>query len=464
MSRPLTFAVSDRFADKRPVVAATLRQLLEVAGWPSHQKEGEADLGYGVTATTTLAAADPRAWVGSSNDQPVSREGVMLPAGAVLAGGEIDWVYTAHFFVTGQHEWTETPDGLRHRDPDKAVVRWQLDRHRPVEIAAKKITEHLRRDTTPPPPRPPWPRGKAWAVALTHDCDRIYRYRPRTYFAEAVNLGRSGNLAMAGLQSAKGLYSLAARPFLADPCLTAWQRMIEWQRRAGIVSATYFGTWSRFDRNGHADDLHYDYRDPNLARSAASLTDSGCELGLHFSIRSEATPGQLAREIARFEEVTGHRPTGARAHFWSLNAERPEDTLRTLFEECGLAYDTSLGMNATSGFRRGVGYPYRPFDPMTGKALGGFELPPTVMDEALHLSATTPSGRRQAFRDLLDEARRNGGLVILDWHTDAFLPGYQDDCFPDIVSEIESLLAESECWFARPDEIAAWAARDRWQQ
>src|SRR6266702_2529043 len=124
----------------------SVEQLLRISGWRAVEAEepGAADLVY-----------SPRG---------VEAFGAVLPS-----AGEAAWRNLAtHFFLCGVHERDPqvhcSVDGI----PDASIGRWGLLECPVVDLLSQRLAKHLTNAQSLPTPAPRWPRGREWAVCLTH--------------------------------------------------------------------------------------------------------------------------------------------------------------------------------------------------------------------------------------------------------------------------------------------------------
>ena len=69
----------------------------------------------------------------------------------------------------------------------------------------------------------------------------------------------------------------------------------------------------------------------------------------------------------------------ARHHWWALGC--PPDATLAAHAAAGIRVDCSLGFNDRIGFRRGIAYPFRPFDRNRRQPIPVWELPTAAMDK-----------------------------------------------------------------------------------
>lgn len=384
-------------------------------------------------------------------------EGMILPECA-LADGAIDPVRAAHFFLSGQHE-----PGLEQQGqnvPGRKLEEWGLLQNPTVDVLALRLAERLR-GLAPAPPRPRWPKGKKWALVLSHDCDRPHRYRPLGYCRDSIEFRRKGQAMPAARAAAQAVYSLLMRAVRPDPYVESVRQFVAHEKAIGLAGTYYFGVWSRYEPGSTEHDLPYSHRDRRVAKLARELAAEGMEIGLHSGICAWRGAGRYEEEANRFAEAYGQRPKGVRAHFWSLEPGQPERTMRQM-NSAGFLYDSSLGMNECHGFRRGTCYPFTPFEAGTGASSNLVQVPPILMDDSLPREGS-PAAWADSVRCIAQQVRAAQGALVLDWHSDTLRAPRWATMTKVVMQEVAALASEPECWPASCAEVAEWAAVTRWQ-
>jgi len=235
-------------------------------------------------------------------------------------------------------------------------------------------------------------KGKAWAVALTHDIDFI-ETRKRSRLKVFV-LGKVGKA-----------FSNLGR---SDPRRAALFRMKAAAVARG-VTATYFfkgGTSTR-------EDVGYSLDRPWLRKFMAGLTTDGFEIGLHPSYAAYDHPGLLRKELGVLTKAIGRLPRSVRTHF--LRWADPS-TLRIPDQE-GFQIDSTLWFSKHEGFRRATCHPFRLFDLHEDRPANVWEMPLTVMDTTLFSHrGLSPEEATEQIQNIFDAAKRVGGCAVLLWH------------------------------------------------
>jgi len=475
--RPVRVHVDPVFATRVGAVRATLACVLEMAGWravDAHHAD-EADVVYGPagpggttpTGRVRLESASPDAWRSLERSSPVNVGAHVLPSGALVdinGRPAPDWVAVAAFFLCGMHE---KDPAIMESDrpwatPGPRLAGWGLTTAPTVQAAVCAIAERMARSDSAPPPAPRWPSGKRWAIAVTHDLDRYRKYRVDEFLRYARRLIARGRPAASLVTLGKAVVSSPVG-IARDPYVRSFREWIGFERESGIRSSIYISVVPRADRHGTELDVPYSLTDRGLVDWLRRLDSEGWEIGLHSSLRAWKNPDGFARERARLQSGASILPLGVRGHYWSLDPTDREESLRRM-ASAGFRYDSSLGMNVVEGYRRGAGYPYRPYSAADGAPLGLWEVEPTTMDYALYLAGTTRESRLAALRRRVDEVKRNGGLLVLDWHTDSLTSGYMEGTAAAVLNLLRDAAADATCWIAPTRDIVGWCSEGRWRE
>ena len=444
---------------------ASLQQLSKLMGLQVERVDAAfAHVAYGIRSdkALTIACAQKIGWKAIGNSTPIQFAGMIVPSASLCrSGSEVDPVLATHFFLSGCHESSQgscDENGI----PTSAVGVWGIIAEPIIQRLARRLKNNVLNTFPELDPRPLWPAGKKWALCLTHDCDYPIRYRPMGCVRDSLLALREQKLGAAAKGVAKSVYSALMSRVALDPYLASWKKWIEFERTLGIRSAFYVGTWNRYQPQTDTRDLNYSSFEPRIRRLVSQLHEEGWEVGLHSAIQAWRFPNRFAEEVSIFEESFGFRPTGFRAHYWSLNPKCREETLLNARAQVGFAYDTSMGMDEVHGMRRGIAYPYEPYLP-NGNGVGLWELPPIMMDYSLYSAAMTNELRLSAFRERAESLRRIGGLFVLDWHEYTLARNVMDNLANDLLPEICRLKEDRECWIATPSAIINWCSAERWK-
>lgn len=426
---PIVVAIDHAVSASLDEVRYALQTLLHIAGFPARFEwyhEGAAvDVYYGprtdVVATIRVPSAPwpfdsapDRLPNGSRNvnglpflvfpDEPFGE--FVRTDGSVIYPSDV--VFAAYWLLTGAAEPSYPRSRFDDLDLDASVlVREQLLSRPLVSLHAARWRELLDPDGTRALPWA-WEGDQSrFAFAFTHDVDYPEIIRP----IEVVRVLKD--------RGARGL-PLAARVASGRSHFWTFMEWVELAARYGTRPCFYFmarqGSLWQYAR-GTPDDF-YDARSPRFQRLFAELREAGCEIGLHASYHAHRSADTLRREVQRIAEAAQVECAGNRHHYWHLDPDAPNETLRR-HAEAGLRYDSSLGLEYYPGFRRGTCHPFRPYHPGRREVLPIVQLPPAWMDDHFdrRLAKNRITAPDQAARALLDAARTSRGIVVVDYHS-----------------------------------------------
>jgi len=301
------------------------------------------------------------------------------------------------------------------------------------------------------PGLPRWPAGRGAAWCLTHDVD----------YPEAVRW-----IEPARIVARNGPRAIGEAVAMAAGRRSHWQ-FDAWMGReeaAGIRSSFHFcarrGSLLRYATG--TPDPFYDVRSPRFRRLFAELAGRGFEIALHASYRAMEDERNFAREKGLLEEAAGRPVAGVRHHYWRLDPRDPEATL-AVHGRLGFAYDASLAHERYLGWRRGLSWPFFPFDRRTGRSVPTLQLSTAWTEDHFFGHRRDNPGDPDTVLDrLADRAARDGGCLVLNAH-DYVL---DDRIFPGRASLAlrlaARLAARGDFWNQTPAEVARhWTARAR---
>ena len=190
----------------------------------------------------------------------------------------------------------------------------------------------------------PWPDGRRWAAAITHDLDVVAGW-PVFTLLRVAELVRGGNVARAGR-----VLGAAARAIGHNPVLAGVRALLEVERAAGLP-ATWFvlcgtptpATWLQ-------GDLTYTPESHSTRRLLDEITQAGHEIGLHGSFATTLDADRLRDERERLGRLIGGAPAGVRQHFLRMRPGRTQAAMQA----AGFGYDATYGFPDRNGLRLGV--------------------------------------------------------------------------------------------------------------
>jgi hypothetical protein len=190
----------------------------------------------------------------------------------------------------------------------------------------------------------PWPDGKRWAAALTHDLDVVSLW-PVFTALRAVELLRKSEWGQLGRTLGAALGAT-----LGSPVRDAAFEILAIEREAGVRSSWYIicgtPTWSSWK----GGDVTYTPESAATRSILAAIADGGHEVGLHGSMVTAADPLRFLEQAERLGALVPTRGTGVRQHFLRMD---PGETQRGMIR-AGFQHDATVGFPDLNGFRMGI--------------------------------------------------------------------------------------------------------------
>ena len=258
---------------------------------------------------------------------------------------------------------------------------------------------------------PSWEKApRKLRIKVTHDADHVgIPFRWATVIRHAVRAGAVHHSVRDVLSRISGV----------EPAeLRSVRNIATASIQHGLKSAIY---WKAAQRGLH--DSGYDPRHAKVREVVNWLDEVGMESGVHPGYNTFRAPEKLRREVAILRELLGDRPLGGRQHYLRWTPEMWLD-----YENCGLAYDSSVAFAEQVGFKAGTCVPYRPWLFALNRPADLTEIPLVVMDRTLlSYMGLNKTQALQTVKTLLDRCQMVGGVFTIVWHNDVFLdPFYRD--------------------------------------
>jgi len=294
-----------------------------------------------------------------------------------------------------------------------------------------------------------WPNQRSFALALSHDVDRVAKRWQYFYYTTLAVLNGQANRVWRHVQSFGALLQ-GDDPYWNFGRIMALEEELD-------VRSTFFllneqGQASLFRPRSMVLFLgRYSMEEKRVRRIIRELHAGGWEVGLHGSYNSFRDEALLRREKSELETILGEPVMGIRQHY--LNLDIPETW--QIQASVGFAYDSSLGFSDRLGLRWGASRPFYPRVTLTGSEIPILEIPQAMMDSHL-IGVEDAWSRVQA---LIDTVERQQGVLTINWHQRVFNPWeYQEhqDMYCRIVRECRKRGA----WVASLGAIASWWRRE----
>lgn len=303
------------------------------------------------------------------------------------------------------------------------LVEWGVERLPIVSQWARSVRTMVQQAAGMRPVRylVPWPGGKRWAAAFTHDVDVVAGW-PVFTLLRLLELLRARQVVRAGRVA-----SAAVRSAFSAPAWAGVREVLDAEETHGVHSTWFFlcgrrtvGTWYR-------GDVTYAIRSRAARRIIAAVSASGHEVAVHGSFSTSTRAGAFAEERAALLSVTGgtRAATGVRQHFLKM---RPGLTQRAMLG-AGFSYDATYGFADRNGFRLGVADMVSGWDARAGAPTTLEEVPLHWMDRAQskYQGVEDPEVWIDDALDLAERCRALGGLWVGLWHPNLTGPlGFPD--------------------------------------
>lgn len=322
-----------------------------------------------------------------------------------------------------------------------------------VDLYAEHFTSWI--ESVPHPARIPlWPEGKKCAVALTHDIDT-----PERFALLKTPWWPSGK----SLRSNLGLFFDKAKMLRQmiwhkDPDdFWLFDDILRVESSRGLRSSFYFSVTPFHHPAGTPWDVHYDATGTRYREIMARLLDAGDEVGLHAGYSAYRSPAtRFHQEKDKLERILGRPVEGLRHHYWMLGPD-PDATLFA-HEAAGFSYDSSIGFNDHTGYRRNTATPFHPFNEHAEREICPLQIPVFCMDGNLFYRPGPYDDRLREVRNHVERIKRVGGGAALLWHDRACFP--RSDEFRHwgraYIDILDGLANDRQIWVATPVEITRW--------
>src|SRR5437879_6900094 len=265
---------------------------------------------------------------------------------------------------------------------------------------------------------PAWrPEKRTLRVLISHDIDHIgIPFNLREILGHAIRRHCPGATA----------HDLLAVPFGAGPptYLSCAQQLAEMELERGLDCEFYW----KVSPPGQFDS-GYDPFQPAATKVICWLREHGITNGVHTGYETFLNPELVRREVDQLTQLLGPGPLGGRQHYlrWA-----PETWLH--WEDCGLAYDSTIGYADQGGFRAGTCVPYRPWLFFANREANILEIPLVLMDQILFTGSEQDSLR--LLLQLLNRCRSVGGVFNLLWYNTRFVAPRHKRLYTAIVDKV----------------------------
>jgi hypothetical protein len=293
----------------------------------------------------------------------------------------------------------------------------------------------------------PWPAGRRWAAALTHDLD-VVEWWPVFTALRLAELARKAEVG-AMMRVAGAAIATGGR----DVVWRGAEQLLQIEAAAGVRSSWFVLCGTPTLATARAGDLTYHPESPKARRIMSAVRDAGHEIGLHGSFATSEEPRLFAEQRARLATLTGSTVDGVRQHYLRM---RPGATPREM-AGAGFHYDSTAGFADRNGFRLGVADVLPAWDDARSAAIPLEEVPFTWMDRALskYRGIERPDAWIDDAFELAERCRAVNGLWVGIWHPN-LTPALGFPGAPSAYARLVSGLIDRGAWVAPLGEIVRW--------
>jgi peptidoglycan/xylan/chitin deacetylase (PgdA/CDA1 family) len=265
------------------------------------------------------------------------------------------------------------------------------------------------------------PAGKKCVLVLSHDVDNPIdpsNVCHRLWFAVKAARAHKGRDAINCLRD--GVHAFVRKLGGCADRYDLFDDILRLEDSYGFRSSFFFSPVTYLE--GHRLDVVYDVSTPRFRSIMRDLVAENWEVGLHISYNAHQVDGQIARERARLEQLAGSRVRGSRHHYWHMG--NPFWNTLEQHDVAGLEYDSSLAFNDAPGYRLGIAYPFRPWNPLSQRAVATLQIPTVLMDGSYFYNpGQTADDALVRIKTLLEHLKESEGVAAIDWHAHTASPG-----------------------------------------
>lgn len=292
----------------------------------------------------------------------------------------------------------------------------------------------------------PWPDGRRWAVAVTHDLDVVQWWPAFTALrlAELARKGAFGRAARAGMAAVGAIGG--------NPVQRGIAALLETERARGVHSTWFILCGTPSWRTFLAGDLTYRPEAKTARAVLADVLHDGHAIGLHGSFVTMTAAAAMTEQRARLGNLAQREVAGVRQHFLRFDLEHTPRVMR----DAGFRYDSTAGFADRNGFRLGV-CDVLPVWDETGQGPSLAEVPFAWMDRALskYRDVEDPQAWVADALELASACRTVEGLWVGVWHPNVTPPlGFPDA--PAAYRQLLDGLSAGEPFVGTLDELVRW--------
>ena len=348
-----------------------------------------------------VAEFAPPGWVNPLDTQELPALFETTGSPAQMHSFPMDLVAATFVLLTRWDEWkAPLPDRFGCQEELASLAGHNGFRHRPVlDEWALVVRAWIKKY------RPTWSESlSGYRVEISHDIDILSYYknsgRVARSMAKALIKDRRGVGATVGALQV-GIRAL--RNPLQDPCVAAFQRLMDFSESRGEEGTFFFMS----ARPSQYDD-GYRLDTPAFSHVLGSIRARGHHCGWHPGYAAAEDDMVFADEYQRITRALDARAIPVRHHFLRWRAGYSWRRLATY----GIPYDASLGYNYSSGFRASTCHHYDAYDLENDVALNLKVRPLIAMDGPLQRDSLPVSSNVATLSERCRRVSGNFSIVI----------------------------------------------------
>src|SRR5919198_4226840 len=293
----------------------------------------------------------------------------------------------------------------------------------------------------------PWPEGRRWAVALSHDLDVVDHWPAFTglRLAELVRKGDFRRAASVGIA--------AIRTVARNPVWHGVRELLDTEQDIGALSTWFVLCGTPTLATMRAGDLTYRIDSALARRILAAVSSGGHEIGLHGSFATYTNLEVFRAQREHLGRALKRVPRGVRQHYLRM---QPGET-QTAMAGAGFDYDSTFGFADRNGFRLGVADILPAWNAIDQTGAGIDEVPFAWMDRALskYRNVEAPEAWIDDAMSLATECRNVDGLWVGVWHPN-LTPALGFPGAPAAYRKLVGALAAGGPYFGQMSDLVAW--------
>lgn len=246
-----------------------------------------------------------------------------------------------------------------------------------------------------------------FSVVPTHDVDNAYYWKSwkfivRTLIGDLVRR-RSLTEFFSNLVQIKNILLNGNN----DPFDT-FDELMDVSEFFGVQSSFFFmcGGDTKFDNS-------YDLESVRIKKLIKHIESRGHLIGIHPSYNTFNDGYMLKAELKKLDSISFESILSGRQHVLRYDVTQTP----TLWDGCGLAWDSTLGYAKQNGFRSGVCWPYSMYDLLGRKKLRIKQRPLIFMEVSdFKYKDLSINQSRESVKCLVDTVKKYDGEFVFLWH------------------------------------------------